>query len=494
MKDKAPCPSLLQAGELGMSVERRRTRAINLIFMKLLRIKDLLSLQTSGGEVRINGWVRTRRDTKEFSFIEINDGSCLANAQVIALPSLPNYQADILRLTTGSSITVEGMVVESPGKGQRFEVRAKNIVVHGYAPSDYPLQKKRHTFEYLREIAHLRPRTNSLGAVGRLRSELSFAAHRFFHERGFYYIHTPIITASDCEGAGAMFRVSTLDAENPPRDKKGGVDFSKDFFGKPASLTVSGQLEAEIYALALGNVYTFGPTFRAENSNTPRHLAEFWMIEPEMAFCRLKDDMDLAEEFVRYLVADALKNSSEDLAVFNERIDTGLIERLEHIAASTFERISYADAIAALEKNNGAFEFPVKWGSDIQSEHERYLTETVFKKPVIVHDYPKAIKAFYMRANDDGKTVRAMDVLVPRIGELIGGSEREERYDVLLARLKEQGLDEKNYWWYCELRRYGSTPHAGFGLGFERLMLLVTGMQNIRDVVPFPRYPGNAEF
>jgi len=462
--------------------------------MQLLRIKELLVLPAAGDEVRLSGWVRTRRDTKEFSFIEINDGSCLANAQVIALPSLSNYQAEILKITTGSSVTVEGTVVDSPGKGQRFEIRAKTIAVHGYAAPDYPLQKKRHTFEYLREIAHLRPRTNSLGAVGRLRSELSFAVHRFFHERGFYYIHTPIITASDCEGAGAMFRVSSLDAENPPRDKEGRVDFTKDFFGKPASLTVSGQLEAEIYALALGKVYTFGPTFRAENSNTPRHLAEFWMIEPEMAFCRLKEDMDLAEEFVRYLVADVLKNSREDLAVFNERIDTGLIERLEHIASSTFERITYTDAIAALEKNNGAFEFPVKWGSDIQSEHERYLTETVFKKPVIVYDYPKTIKAFYMRANDDGKTLRAMDVLVPRIGELIGGSEREERYDVLLARLKEQGLDEKNYWWYLELRKYGSTPHAGFGLGFERLMLLVTGMQNIRDVVPFPRYPGNAEF
>ena len=471
-------------------------RGIGLIevIMQLLRIKELLALPAAGQEVCVNGWVRTRRDTGEFSFIEINDGSCLANAQIIALPSLPNYQAEILRLATGSSISVEGTVVDSPGKGQRFEIQARGIVVYGYAPPDYPLQKKRHSFEYLREIAHLRPRTNALGAVGRLRSELSFAAHRFFHERGFYYVHTPIITASDCEGAGAMFRVSTLDAENPPRDKEGRVDFSKDFFARPAGLTVSGQLEAEAFALALGKVYTFGPTFRAENSNTPRHLAEFWMIEPEMAFCRLERDMDLAEEFIRYLVKDALTNSNEDLRLFNERIDTGLIERLERIASSTFERITYTDAIAALEKNNAAFEFPVTWGSDIQSEHERYLTEMVFKKPVIVHDYPRAIKAFYMRANDDGKTVRAMDVLVPRIGELIGGSEREERYDVLLARLKEQGLDEKNYWWYLELRKYGSAPHAGFGLGFERLMLLVTGMQNIRDVVPFPRYPGNVGF
>jgi asparaginyl-tRNA synthetase len=462
--------------------------------MQLLHVKELLSLQASGEEIRVSGWVRTRRDTKEFSFIEINDGSCLANAQVIALPALPNYQSEILRLTTGSSITVEGAVVDSPGKCQRFEIRATSVIVHGYAPSDYPLQKKRHSFEYLREIAHLRPRTNALGAVGRLRSDMSFAVHRFFHERGFYYIHTPIITASDCEGAGAMFRVSALDPENPPRNAQGTIDFTKDFFGKPAGLTVSGQLEAEIYALALGRVYTFGPTFRAENSNTPRHLAEFWMIEPEMAFCRLDGDMDLAEEFVRFLVREALTNNTDDLRLFNERIDTGLIERLEHIASSAFERITYNDAIKALEQNNGSFEFPVQWGSDIQSEHERFLTETVFKKPVIVHDYPKTIKAFYMRANDDGKTVRAMDVLVPRIGELIGGSEREERPDALRSRLKEQGLDEKNYWWYLDLRTYGSAPHAGFGLGFERLMLLLTGMQNIRDVIPFPRYPGNAEF
>jgi asparaginyl-tRNA synthetase len=462
--------------------------------MQLLRVKELLSLPASGSEVRISGWVRTRRDTKEFSFIEINDGSCLTCAQVIALPALPNYQTDILRLTTGSSITVEGTVVDSPGKGQKYEIRAKNIVVHGYAPSDYPLQKKRHSFEFLRGMAHLRPRTNALGAVGRLRSEMSFAAHRFFHERGFFYVHTPIITASDCEGAGAMFRVSALDPEKPPRNSDGKVDFTKDFFGKAAGLTVSGQLEAEIYALALGNVYTFGPTFRAENSNTPRHLAEFWMVEPEMAFCRLDGDMDLAEEFVRYLVANALKNSCEDLRLFNERIDTGLLERLEHIASSPFERIAYTEAITALERHNASFEFPVKWGSDIQSEHERYLTETVFKRPVIVYDYPREIKAFYMRSNDDGKTVRAMDVLVPRIGELVGGSEREERLDALTARLKELGLDEKNYWWYLDLRKYGSAPHAGFGLGFERLMLLLTGMQNIRDVIPFPRYPGNAEF
>jgi asparaginyl-tRNA synthetase len=462
--------------------------------MLILTVKQILSLPAAGEEVRVHGWVRTRRDTKELSFIEINDGSCTANVQVIALPSLSNYQADIVKLTTGSSVTVEGAVVASPAQGQRYELQGSAIFVHGFAPADYPLQKKRHSFEYLREIAHLRPRTNTLGAVARLRNSLSFAIHRFFQERGFFYVHTPIITASDCEGAGAMFRVSTLDPETAARNERGAIDFTKDFFGKPASLTVSGQLEAECYALALGKVYTFGPTFRAEHSNTPRHLAEFWMVEPEMAFCRLSDDMDLAEAFVRFLAKTALAENSDDLAFFNERIDQGLLSRLETIASSSFERISYTEALAILEKKNDEFEFPVAWGSDIQSEHERYLCETVFKKPVIVYDYPKSIKAFYMRANDDGTTVRAMDLLVPRIGELIGGSEREERYDVLTARLRELGLDEKNYWWYLDLRKYGGTPHAGFGLGFERLMLLFTGMQNIRDVIPFPRYPGNADF
>jgi asparaginyl-tRNA synthetase len=461
--------------------------------VKSVRIKEMCAMPSAGEEVRISGWVRTRRDTKEFSFIELYDGSCLDGAQVIARSSLSNYAA-ILHCTTGSSITVEGTVVDSPGRGQKYEVRAEDVAVHCVAPPDYPLQKKRHSFEFLRGIAHLRPRTNALGAVARLRSGMSFAAHRFFRERGFFCVQTPVITASDCEGAGAMFRVSSLDPESPPRNADGRIDFTKDFFGRPAGLTVSGQLEAEIYALALGRVYTFGPTFRAEHSNTPRHLAEFWMVEPEMAFCRLDGDMDLAEEFVKFLVMTALTDCREDLTLFNERIDTGLIERLEHIASSAFVRISYADAVTALEKNNASFEFPVTWGSDIQTEHERYLTETVFKKPVIIHDFPKAIKAFYMRANDDGKTVRAMDVLVPRIGEIAGGSEREERYDALAARLKELGLDEKDYWWYSELRKYGSAPHAGFGLGFERLMLLLTGMQNIRDVIPFPRYPGWAEF
>jgi asparaginyl-tRNA synthetase len=464
--------------------------------MRTLRISEALSLAAPpDGEVRINGWVRTRRDAKGFSFVEVNDGSCLANLQVIAPPEMPNYRGEVLGLTTGSSVTVEGVLAESPGKGQRYELSASRIEVLSAAPADYPLQKKHHSFEYLREIGHLRPRTNALGAVARLRHSLSFAIHRFFNERGFFWVHTPIITASDCEGAGAMFRVTTLDPAAPPRTGSGEADFTGDFFGRKASLSVSGQLEAEIYALALGRVYTFGPTFRAENSNTPRHLAEFWMVEPEMAFSRLADDMDLAEEFVRYLIADVLANSLPDLRLFEERIERGLLDRLERIAhRGRFERIPYAAAIDILTKNNDKFDFPVEWGSDLQSEHERYLTDTVFGGPVIVHDYPKAIKAFYMRQNDDGATVAAMDVLVPRIGELIGGSEREERVDVLEQRIRESGLDINDYWWYLDLRRFGGAPHAGFGLGFERLLLFVTGMQNIRDVIPFPRYPGNADF
>jgi asparaginyl-tRNA synthetase len=457
-------------------------------------IKELLALASAGGVARVNGWIRTRRDSRGFSFLEINDGSCLANLQVVAPDTLANFTAEISRLTTGSSVTVEGTVVDSPGKGQRFELQATSVTVYGFAPPEYPLQKKRHTFEYLREIAHLRPRTNALGAVARLRSSLSFAIHRFFQERGFFYVHTPIITASDCEGAGALFQVTSLDMEKPPRTEQGRVDYTKDFFGKKAGLSVSGQLEGEIYALALGKVYTFGPTFRAEHSNTPRHLAEFWMVEPEMAFYRLTDDMDLAEEMVRFLARDVLERNHDDIALFNDRIDHECIARLEMIAANPFERITYTTAIDILQKNNASFEFPVEWGSDIQSEHERFLTESVFKKPVIVYDYPKSIKAFYMRQNSDGKTAAAMDVLVPRIGELIGGSEREERAEVLVSRIRELGLEEKNYWWYLDLRTSGTTPHSGFGLGFERLLLLVTGMQNIRDVIPFPRYPGNAEF
>lgn len=456
-------------------------------------IKEILLLPEAGGKISVNGWVRTRRDAKGFSFLELNDGTCLSNIQIIASERLPQYD-EILKINTGSSLTVEGVLKESPGSKQRYEVEAQSITVHGVAPQDYPLQKKRHSFEYLREIAHLRPRTNSMGAVARVRSSLSYAIHTFFQERGFSYVHTPIITTSDCEGAGAMFRVSTLQMDKLPRKENNQIDYSKDFFGKSASLTVSGQLEGEIYALALDRIYTFGPTFRAENSNTPRHLAEFWMIEPEVAFFRLQDDMDLAEEFVRYLACYALEKCSEDIHFFNERIDNEVVARLENISREPFERLSYTDAIKILEKENNAFDYKVHWGSDLQSEHERYLTEQIFKKPVIVFDYPKEIKAFYMRLNDDNKTVRAMDLLVPRIGELIGGSEREERYDVLLDKIRKQGLDEKDYWWYLDLRKYGSAPHAGFGLGFERLLLLTTGMQNIRDVIPFPRFPGNADF
>jgi asparaginyl-tRNA synthetase len=429
-----------------------------------------------------------------FSFLEINDGSCMASMQVIAVPTLSNYTTDIAALTTGSALCVEGFLADSPGKGQKYELQATAITVFSIAPQDYPLQKKQHSFEFLREIGHLRPRTNTLAAIVRCRNSLAYAVHTFFQEKGFYYVHTPLISTSDCEGAGEMFHVSTFNPENPPRQENGSVDFTKDFFGKPASLTVSGQLEAEIYAMALGRVYTFGPTFRAEHSNTPRHLAEFWMIEPEAAFFLLEDDMQLAEEFVRYLVKHALNNCVEDLSFFNQRIEPTLLDTLNNIASNEFEKISYTDAVAILEKTNDVFEYKVTWGSDIQSEHERYLTEKVFKKPVIVYNYPKAIKAFYMKQNDDDKTVRAMDVLVPRIGELIGGSEREDRLDVLRTRLAELKLNEKDYWWYLDLRKYGSAPHAGFGLGFERLLLLITGMQNIRDVIPFPRYPGNAEF
>lgn len=462
--------------------------------MKRLSIAAILSDDPASEDVMVNGWIRTRRDAKEFSFLEVNDGSCVANMQVIAPATLDNYTDTVRLLTTGSSVSVTGVLRPSEGKGQRFELLAGTIVVHDMAPGDYPLQKKRHSFEYLREIAHLRPRTNAIAAVMRIRSALSFAVHSFFREREFFYVHTPIVTTSDCEGAGEMFRVSTLDMSKPPRNPDGSVDYSKDFFGKQASLTVSGQLEGEIYALGLRQIYTFGPTFRAENSNTPRHLAEFWMIEPEAAFYRLPEDMDLAEAFVRYLVTFVLENNYDDLSFFNERIDTAVVERLQTIAATPFERITYTDAVALLEQHNDAFAYKVHWGSDLQSEHERYLTEVVFKKPVIVYNYPAEIKAFYMRSNGDGKTVAAMDLLVPGIGELIGGSEREERHDVLLNRIRTLGLDEKVYWWYLELRKFGSTPHAGFGLGFERLLLLVTGMQNIRDVIPFPRYPGNASF
>jgi asparaginyl-tRNA synthetase len=458
------------------------------------RIKDILASESAGAVVEISGWVRTRRDGKGFSFFEVNDGSCLSGIQAVVPGTLDNYESQLLRVNTGSSVRVRGVLVDSPGQGQKYELRADEVFVYGIAPPDYPLQKKKHTFEYLREIAHLRPRTNTIGAVARLRSSLSCAVHAFFQERGFFYVHTPIITASDCEGAGEMFRVSTLDAGNPPRTESGGVDYGKDFFGKAANLTVSGQLAGEAYAMAMGRVYTFGPTFRAENSNTARHLAEFWMIEPEAAFFRLNDDMDLAEEFIRSLCKHVLENDADDLEFFNRFVNPSVIGNIENAAAQPFERVSYTEAIDRLLASGGTFQYPVSWGMDIQSEHERYLTETIFKKPVIVYDYPKDIKAFYMRLNDDGKTVGAMDILVPGIGELVGGSEREDRADVLVSRMRDHGLDEGKYWWYLDLRKYGGAPHAGFGLGLERFLLFVTGLQNIRDVIPFPRCPGNADF
>ncbi len=458
------------------------------------RIASLLRAQPLGESVTVNGWVRTRRDAKTFSFLEINDGSCLKNLQVIAEASLPNYEAEIARLATGCAVRVTGELALSPAKGQAVELKAREVTVYGWAdPESYPLQKKRHSFEFLRTISHLRPRTNALGAVARVRSVLSQAVHDFFKERGFFYIHTPIITTSDCEGAGEMFTVTSFDLDQPPKSH-GKVDFSQDFFGRRTSLTVSGQLEAEIYALALGNVYTFGPTFRAENSNTSRHLAEFWMIEPEMAFCDLAGDIDVAEALLKHLVQRALTECREDLDLFGQFIDQGLIGRLENVLANPFIRLPYSEAIERLKASGHDFEFPVEWGLDLQSEHERYLTETIFAQPVVVTDYPKAIKAFYMRQNDDGRTVAAMDILFPGIGEIVGGSQREERYEVLLARLTESGLPLADYQWYLDLRRFGSAPHAGFGLGFERIVQFVTGMANIREVIPFPRTPGSAGF
>ncbi|MFN3648987.1 MAG: asparagine--tRNA ligase [Armatimonadota bacterium] len=459
-------------------------------------IRDLFQ-KPVGTTVTARGWVKTRRDSKGVHFIQLSDGSTFRDLQVVidagAIPAETLAQA-----TTGSCLAITGELVESPGAGQAVELKGREMHVYGAAdPATYPLQKKGHTMEFLREIAHLRPRSNTFGAVFRVRNALSYAIHRFFQERGFLYLQTPIITASDCEGAGAMFGVTTLDLMNLPRTEQGGVDFSEDFFGKPSFLTVSGQLEAEIYALAFSNVYTFGPTFRAENSNTPRHLAEFWMVEPEMAFCDLNDNRRLAEEFLKYIIAYVLDHCREDLEFFNKRIDPTVIETLEHVAGSDFEHVTYTEAVRILEKARDEgrnWEFPVFWGADLQSEHERYLTEETFKKPVIVTDYPKEIKAFYMRLNEDDRTVRAMDVLAPRIGEIIGGSQREERHDVLLEKIRKQGLPEKEYWWYLELRKYGTAPHAGFGLGLERMMMYVTGMKNIRDVIPFPRTPGSAEF
>ena len=464
--------------------------------MEKMSVAMARKAESVGREVRLQGWVRTRRDSKAgFSFLEINDGSCIGNIQVVAEAALPNYQSEVLHLSVGASVSVEGAVVASQGKGQATEVKARSIKVYGNAdPAKYPLQKKGHSMEFLREIAHLRPRSNTFGAVMRVRNQVSRSIHEFFWENGFLYVHAPIITASDAEGAGQMFRVTTLDPKKPPLDDKGEIDFGKDFFGKSTFLTVSGQLEAEIFACSMGKVYTFGPTFRAENSNTSRHLAEFWMVEPEMAFFELNDNMDLAEAFLKRIFRDVLANCAEDMQFFKDRVEPTAISTLEGIVSAPFRRLPYTEAVEILLKSGQTFEFPVKWGIDLQSEHERFLTEKHFQCPVILYDYPKGIKAFYMRLNDDDKTVRAMDVLVPRVGEIIGGSQREERLDILEARMAEQKLPAEAYWWYLDLRRFGTVPHSGFGLGLERTVQFVTGMGNIRDVIPFPRTPGSAEF
>ncbi len=444
-------------------------------------------------EVQVCGWIRTIRDTKTFGFIEINDGSFFKNLQIVFDDSLSNFY-EIAHLNIGSSIIVRGNVVETPQAKQPFEIKATAVEIEGTSLPEYPLQKKRHTFEYLRTIAHLRPRTNTFSAVFKVRSVLAYAIHRFFQDRGFVYVHTPIVTSSDCEGAGEMFQVTTLDLANPPKTQSGDVDYSQDFFGKHTSLTVSGQLAVEPYAMAFGKVYTFGPTFRAENSNTTRHAAEFWMIEPEIAFADLKDDMKLAEDMIRYVIGYVMENAKEEMDFFNEFIDKGLYERLNGIINSDFGCITYTEAVELLEKSGHVFQYPVKWGADLQTEHERYLTENIMKKPVFVINYPKEIKAFYMKLNDDNKTVAAMDLLVPGVGEIIGGSQREERYDALVKRMEEMGLNKEDYSWYLDTRRFGGTRHAGFGLGFERMLMYMTGMQNIRDVLPYPRTVKNAEF
>ena len=466
--------------------------------MTSLTIKDLLSGRAEvGAGVTVEGWIRTRRDSKAgLSFLQVHDGSCFDPIQVVAEASLPNYHDEVLRLTTHCAVRVSGVLVESQGKGQRFEVKAETVEVVGWVenPDHYPVSAKRHTMEHLRTVAHLRPRTNTFGAVARVRDCLSSAVHRYFHERGFVWVHTPIITTSDAEGAGAMFRVSSLDLSNPPRDEHGGVDFSADFFGKPASLTVSGQLNVEAYCLALSRVYTFGPTFRAENSNTTRHLAEFWMIEPEIAFADLNDDATLAENFLKYVFKAVLEERADDMKFFVERHDKAAISRLEAFINSSFERIQYTEAISILEKCGQKFDFQVKWGTDLQTEHERFLVEKHVGRPVVVMNYPEGMKAFYMRLNDDGKTVAAMDVLAPGIGEIIGGSQREERLSVLDQRMAQFKLNPAHYQWYRDLRRYGSVPHAGFGLGFERLVVYVCALANIRDAIPYPRAPGLAEF
>ena len=463
-------------------------------FKKVL-VKDLYKDVNSyvGDIVEVSGWVKTVRDSKSFGFIELNDGSFFQNVQIVFDTGLGNFE-NIRKLSISSSIIVVGEVVKTENAKQPFEIKANNIDVVNVADSDYPLQKKRHSFEYLRTVSHLRPRTNTFNAVFRVRSVLSFAIHKFFNERGFVYVHTPIITGSDCEGAGEMFQVTTLDVENAPKNADGSIDYSQDFFGKQAHLTVSGQLDVETYAHAFRNVYTFGPTFRAENSNTVKHAAEFWMIEPEICFADLNDDMNLAEDMIKYIISYVLENAPEEMEFFNKFIDTNLFDRLHNVLNSDFGRITYTDAIKELEKVNDKFQYPVTWGTDIQTEHERYLSEVVFKRPVFVTDYPKEIKAFYMKLNDDGKTVAATDLLVPGIGEIIGGSQREDDFDKLKNRLKELNLREDDYWWYLDLRRYGSCKHAGFGLGFERMMMYLTGMQNIRDVLSFPRTPKNCEF
>ena len=465
--------------------------------MERTKIIDALKINAYGTDVNVKGWVRTRRESKQVVFIALNDGSVISNIQVVA--DIEQFGEEALRtVTTGACISVTGKLVKSQGKGQLVEIQAGSIEVLGTAdPNTYPLQKKGHSMEFLREIAHLRPRTNTFGAVFRIRHQMAFAIHKFFHDRGFFYFHSPIITTSDCEGAGQLFQVTTMNLTDLKKDEQGAIRYDDDFFGKPASLTVSGQLEGELAAMGLGAIYTFGPTFRAENSNTPRHLAEFWMIEPEMAFYEIKENMDLAEEFIKYCVQWALDNCADDLQFLNNMFDKELINRLEGVLKNDFARLTYTEGIAILETaiaKGQTFEFPVYWGVDLASEHERYLVESHFKRPVILTDYPKEIKAFYMKQNDDGKTVRAMDVLFPKIGEIIGGSEREGDYDKLLTRIKEMNLPMKDMWWYLDTRKYGTCPHAGFGLGFERLLLFVTGMTNIRDVIPFPRTPKNADF
>ena len=465
--------------------------------MKRTRIIDAIKHYSEigiGTDICVKGWVRTKRGNNAVAFIALNDGSIVHNLQIVA--DLANFDEEQMKkITTGACLRVVGTLVESQGKGQVVEVQAKEIEIYGTAdPESYPLQKKGHSMEFLREIGHLRPRTNYFGCVLRLRHAMAYAIHKYFNDRGFFYFHTPLITASDAEGAGEMFTVTTLDPNNLPKTPEGKVDYSKDFFGKHVSLTVSGQLEGELGALSLGNIYTFGPTFRAENSNTPRHLAEFWMIEPEVAFNDITDNMDLAEDFIKYLVQYALDNNMDDIQFLNDMFDKELIERMKFVTSHDFVRLGYTEAIDILEKSGKKFEFPVKWGIDLQSEHERYLVENHFKKPVILTDYPKEIKAFYMKLNNDGKTVRAMDVLFPKIGEIIGGSEREESYEKLMQRVQELHIPEKDVWWYLETRKFGSAPHSGFGLGFERLLLFVTGMTNIREVIPFPRTPLNAEF